>query len=766
MLGAALCFGGGIHGAVVTGWAPAVFGLLTAAACLFGVIRLRRDRRPLVILFTVIFLSGALLSSAARFAWRTASCQAANRLKAEKIFTAVVTGEPKQAGDFQRLPLKLQVAGGRRMPLLLVEGELAGAVRTPMPGTILSVRGRFQRGFSGRWPGRQERQGYLGTLKITSFTILGRRTGWREGLWQLKDKLKAVGRQTLAPAEAAMLHAMVYGDDPEDAAVTEAMRRVGVVHLLTVSGLHVGFLVMLLMGCGAALHIPRRLLCLLVMLAVALYIIMVGARPPAVRAGLLSGLLLLGLARERTTDGLNLLAAVALVMLALRPLDLYDPGFQMSFAACAGIGGLFSRWRKHVPARWRTLADPLLVCLAAQVGVAPVVAYYFATFSWAGILVNPLVVPLGSLVVQLGMVAGVLGRLWLPAGVALNACVSLLLQLLNAIVAWFDRWAEPVGVSTAAWWAMLLLVAGIWRATWGPPLNPVTGKRRNWPILAWVLLLSGLILLPVASALARPGLGMTVEILPVGQGDCILITSPEGRRVLVDGGEQEAYYRVIRPYLQKRGIRRLDLVVATHAHSDHLGGLVCLLKDAGIRTDRIMEPGVLHNTQLYTNFLRQIKIRRIPYTKGRRGTSFRLGSKITGEVLWPLRTGGVYQELNDSSIVLRLTYGDWRVLLTGDAGHTVEAQLQSLEGVKLRAHLLKVGHHGSKDATGTAFLRAVGPRVAVICVGRGNVFGHPAPEVLTTLRRAGATIYRTDRHGLIRAHFTGKRLKIYREVTP
>lgn len=767
LLGAALCFAAGIHCGVVTGWPLAVFGLLTAVACLVGVMRMRRDRKPMAILVALILLLGALVSSTARCGWREAAGRAAARCKGAKTFTVVVADEPMQVADKWRIPLWIEAAGERRVPQIRGEGMLAKVAAPLTPGTVLSVQGHWRPGFSEKWPGRQERQAILGTLTMTRMTVVGRRTGWYERLFWIKTGLKAVGQKTLPPREAATLHAMVYGDDPVDTDLTEAMRRVGVVHLLTVSGLHVGFLVMLLMGCGAGLCLPRRFLCLLVMLFVAVYIVMVGARPPAVRAGLMTGLLLWGMARERSTDGLNLLAAAALIMLIRRPLDLYDPGFQLSFAACAGIGGLFPRWRRHSPARWCQLTDPLLVSLAAQVGVAPVLAYYFATLSWVSILVNPLIVPLGSLAVQLGMVAEVLGSIWLPAGAAINVCTGLLLRLISTVVAGVDRWAEPWAISITIWWAMLLLVAGVWLATWGPPANPVTGKRRSWPILAWVLLLSGLLLVPVVNVTSRPaGRGMTVEIFSVGQGDSILITSPEGRRILIDGGEQEAYYRVLRPYLREHGIRRLDMVVVTHAHADHLGGITLLLKDAGVQIGRVLEPGVLHNTELYRDFLRQVKTRRIPYATARRGMKFRLGRQVTGEVLWPLRSGGVYQELNNSSIVLRVEYGSWRVLLTGDAGLTVEKQLLALEGARLRAHLFKVGHHGSRDAGGADFLRRVGPKAAVICVGRENPFGHPAPETLIQLRRAGATLYRTDRYGHICARFTDNKLNIYREVTP
>lgn len=280
--------------------------------------------------------------------------------------------------------------------------------------------------------------------------------------------------------------------------------------------------------------------------------------------------------------------------------------------------------------------------------------------------------------------------------------------------------------------------------------------------------------------------GATVAFLDVGEGEAVFIRSPEGQTLLVDGGEQEAGPQVVLPYLRKQGVSRLDVVVATHPHSDHIGGLLAVLEQMPV--GRVLADGQIHTSYTYEQFLRLIEQKRIPFQLARRGEQWRLGS-WTVTVLHPsepLLPAG----LNSNSVVLRLTYGQVSVLLTGDLDDAGEERLLAERGTEttkatpsgnsrktagssdspaaevadVRATVLQVPHHGSRGSTSSAFLAHVSPSIAVIQVGADNPYGHPHSEVLHRLAAMkGLRVFRTDLQGTITIRTDGEHVEVETE---
>lgn len=247
---------------------------------------------------------------------------------------------------------------------------------------------------------------------------------------------------------------------------------------------------------------------------------------------------------------------------------------------------------------------------------------------------------------------------------------------------------------------------------------------------------------------------LRVHFLDVGQGDCILVQLPNGRNMLVDAGKNDSA-GTINSYLKACGIARLDYLVGTHPHEDHIGSLDTIVQNLPV--GEILLPQVTTNTRTYRDLLEEVAGKGLHVTVAKAGVNILEEDGLSVKVLAPL--GSSYDDLNNYSAVVKITYGEVSFLLEGDA--QVESEKEMLKsGADLRADVLKVGHHGSNTSTSSAFLGTVKPKYAVISVGAGNDYHHPHPTTVTKLKKAGAEVFRTDEKGTIVFTTDGKGLKV------
>ena len=610
----------------------------------------------------------------------------------------------------------------------------------------------------------------------------------------------------------AMMEAILIGESSKLEKVwTENFRRTGTFHALVISGAHVAvlaaILLLLLRGCGIG-EIPALAMA---SLAAWLYALVSGSSPPVARAA--AGLTLYLAARVlfRRTRVLNLLAAVAIVYLLCDPGALFDASFQLSFLCVAALGALstpviertsapFARgmrgianadadphweprvaqfrvelrllaetayWITRMPAAWcaRILGwicrvglftyDSVAVSLAIQVGLALPMAIYFHRFSFSGITANLVIVPALEVAVPLGFLA-VFTHWTIPAKVA-----GWLLRAAAATADWHARWEPAWRLSNPPLWlAAALAVSLIVLAM------AVRRGRRQWAAAAAVLVFFGILLWqPWPAAITTHSLELTA--IDVGQGDSLLVVFPAGATMVVDGGgilqfgprasEQTVPRRrrldtgedVVAPYLWGRGIRRLDVLVATHAHEDHSGGLLALLEDFHPRELWVgaNPPEALSRRAAELHIPVLAKTASSPATYS--------GAQV--EVLSPPAGYRAARAGNNDSLALRIAYGDHSFLLTGDLEAPMERRLLQ-EGRLQHTDVLKVGHHGSRTSTLQDFLDVLSPSVAVISAGFENSFGHPHPDVLHRLGQQRAAILRTDRDGLVTVRSDGHKL--------
>lgn len=247
---------------------------------------------------------------------------------------------------------------------------------------------------------------------------------------------------------------------------------------------------------------------------------------------------------------------------------------------------------------------------------------------------------------------------------------------------------------------------------------------------------------------------LRAHFLDVGQGDAIFLELPDGRVMLIDAGPNEAGTKVV-SYLREHGVKRIDFLIATHPHADHIGGMDAVIRSFDIGA--VYMPRVATGTKTFEEVLLALKEKGLKAKEAKSGVSVPVGEGLTAEFIAPRGSG--YEDLNNWSSVLRVCYGDVALLFAGDA--EADSEMEMLEaGVPLRADLLKVAHHGSSSSTTPRFLQAVRPKYAVISVGAGNDYGHPHKETLKNLEKAGVQVYRTDRCGTVVFRSDGRTLAV------
>lgn len=252
---------------------------------------------------------------------------------------------------------------------------------------------------------------------------------------------------------------------------------------------------------------------------------------------------------------------------------------------------------------------------------------------------------------------------------------------------------------------------------------------------------------------------LRLGFIDVGQGDAALVTSPTGKTVLIDGGPRKSSAALM-AFLAAHTRGPLDLILLSHRHEDHLGGLAIAVREIGARL--FLDAAVPHPGPAYAALMRALEARQVPVRQANRGRVIDLGGGAIITLLGPPDPPivGSRSDVNANSVVARLTYGTFSVLFAGDAEAQTEVWLLS-SGADLRSTVLKVAHHGSRYASGTRFLNAVGAKVSIISVGTSNDYGHPAPETLARLARGGTTVYRTDVDGDVTIETDGATIQIH-----
>ncbi|WP_460973232.1 DNA internalization-related competence protein ComEC/Rec2, partial [Prescottella soli] len=562
---------------------------------------------------------------------------------------------------------------------------------------------------------------------------------WAGGL---RERLASAAASGLPPDQAGLLPGLVVGDTSAlPQAVKDAFTAAGLSHLTAVSGANVSIVLGAVLLIVRGLGIGPRAGAVLAGAALAAFVVIARPSPSVLRAAAMGCVALLALVTGRRRQAIPALAASVVVLLALFPTLAVDFGFALSVAATAGLVVLspilVDRLRERHWPRW--LAEMCAVAVAAFVVTAPLVAAMSGTVGVVSIVANILVAPVVAPITVVGAATAVLAAVWAPAA-------ALVVRIAGPPLWWLlevaDRAAGVPGATVAVGGGL----AGAAVVTVGLVIVGLAARFR-WSRRILLALVIGVAAVWVPTRIYTPGwpaAGWSFVACDVGQGDGLVLSTGDGRAVVVDAGpDREPMDRCLR----RLGVEEIALVIVTHLHADHYGGLEGVLDGRAVGAIAIGSsdlPG--GGFRFVSGAAARADVARVRLEPGRDLTVGRLRLQVLGPLVPPPRTEAAADDAaNDTSLVIKAYTPAGTILLTGDAEEAGQRALLRA-GVSLRADVLKVPHHGSRT-TAPEFIAAVRPRLAVISVGADNPFGHPNPGIVDRLTALGAVTMRTDVDG-------------------
>lgn len=628
-------------------------------------------------------------------------------------------------------------------------------------GDVLKIKGKLEKPIGQKNFGEFDYELYLAREKIFTYINI-----WQEKDIQkigendsnflvsfslsARDKIKEITKQTLPPPYNYLLVGMLLGEKSFiPSHLKEIFAEAGIMHILAVSGLHVGIIAMALLALLSMLKLPKKFKLFILILILITYASITGFRPSVLRATIMFILLIGGKLINRSRN-LNIsLFFAAFLILLLNPLILYDAGFLLSFIVTFFIINLSPILQGLLSKIVVWIKNPLAVSTAAWVGIFPLSAYFFSKVSIISIISNIFIIPLTGIAVILGFITFFIGLMSISlAGLFANLnylilnLITLIAKSFSSLPFAFIYVAQPsVTVIILYYLTVFFIIEIFYKKT----LSPKIKKKA-------ILIVLSVTLLIIIVQVFYPADNLKVNFINVGEGDCILIEAPNKINILIDGGgtpqsDFDVGNKIVIPYLRRKGINEIDLLILTHPHLDHLEGLLPILKE--FKVDMVLDSGLLCDSSEYKEFISLILEKGISYHKAKAGDNFIFSNNLEIFLLNPLYDSDFYEEsdFNNASIVVKLFYKNADFLFTGDIEEAAEKKLLVWQNI-LQSDILKVAHHGSSTSTNLEFLDKVNPNIAVITVGK-NHFGHPSQKIIERLEDKNIQIYQTDEDGTV-----------------
>lgn len=679
---------------------------------------------------------------------------------------------------------------------LICEYDVPDAI---LPGSIVVVRGKFEAYTEATNPGEFDVSAYYHSLgvggKLSDVTVLARGrkySRWGEALWQLRENYKTRLYRVFPQKEASVLTAMLLGDKEElDQGIKELYRQNGIIHILSISGLHITMIGMSIYRLLRRWGVPVWLAALSGGCILCLYGVMTGMSVSACRA---IGMYLIRMIAQvvgRTYDMLTALGVMAVILVWQNPGNLHSAGFLLSFGSILGIGwfypallpeervGVAKRYEpscrkqmlKGLLGEWlQKLLRSMLASGSITLFTLPIQLWFYYEVPVYSVCINLVVLPFMSLVMATGLIA-----MLLPGTGRVGTVTCLILQGYEGLCEGFEQlpfhtWnpGKPQAWQVVAYYMLLLLVV-LWAK------KKEKGGGYAWKLCALTLAVIVLTL--------RIRTGTTVTFLDVGQGDGIVVETSSGEVFLFDCGSSnrsKVGEYVLLPFLKSKGIRQLDAVFVSHPDEDHCSGVIELLgfaQEEKIKIGQLVLPDIAEPMQEKEFVSLREAAGELPVVYVGVGDAF--GVRETDFLCLHPPKGYEEEDSNAYSLCFYVSRKDvsrkdesrkdeeFSFLLTGD----VEGAGEELLLKELQKHgideisVLKVAHHGSRNSSGEAFLQQIHPRIAIISCGRNNRYGHPHAETIKRLERLGSVILTTSEHGAVTVEI-GKEIRVRGWLNP
>ncbi len=638
-------------------------------------------------------------------------------------------------------------------------------------GNKVSFVGTIQRAKNQRNPNEFDYENYLINKGITGIINCYRletidiiddsQNFFLNSVFKIRKAIDIRIKELYNPTAAALLKGLLLADRSDiDYKTKKYFMNTGVIHVLAVSGLHVGFISIIFLLLFARFGIRYQFG--LTIIGIIFFLILTGGHSSVFRASVMAIMFLIARLTNRSTNGINSLAIAALIILLFNPKELFDPGFLLSFSAVLSILILYPVLSEKIRAiNTNKLIRKFLlfigVTFVAQLGTLPFTIIYFNKISIVSLFANLLVIPLIGFIVGIGILSLVVSifSFWVASVFAITNIM--LIDFLYRLVILFGTVSFayiPIykfSILDGIFFYLFLFIIFY------------SIKKFNSKIALAVVVLLLIASLPNYFEFDNynllPDGDLTIATIDVGQGDAILIKFPNNKTALIDAGNRTEYFdngeRIILPLLKSLEIDKLDYVFISHLDTDHFGGTISLI-DYGI-VKYLYKPfsNGSHKEQVFEKYLKENNVNFSYYSK----KSF----NIDGCKLYFLNdtTDNIYKsfDINNKSGIIKLVYGKTSFLFVGDLEEEGEVYLINKYGKYLKSDVLKIGHHGSKSSSSLEFIDSVKPRLGIISAGIMNKFHHPAKLVLNRFEKRKIKIRRTDKEGAIILASDGNRIR-------
>lgn len=695
-----------------------------------------------------------------------------------------------QQKDKKYFKLLMKTVEGEKI-LISVNGELdRDGLKDSFDyiGRNVQARGMIQMPVSSRNPGGFDYKLYLKTrgiktlmkVQATNLKLIEGMVGnlsqiniFSNRLAQIKYGYMSKLESVMSPNSYGMLVGILFGDKVLlDEDTYEAFQRNGVAHILSVSGIHVGIVYLYI---NKLLGNRRTVFSGVVAF---LMLITYGAlsefAPSVIRSIVMIAIHILSKYIHRRYDLLTCTASSALGMLLFNPYYIFSVGFQLSYLAVFCLAVLLPWMNRRIdflsegpcPERIIKLLYFLSPLLAIQIGMTPFSVYCFNYFSVTSLFLNipiifisGIILPLGMCLIPLSWLTSI-SLIHLPIGEVIFGIGATLSELfIDAMVLLNNTFYCPgisyINLVSPSIW-LLLLYYTIFFFCFSEWFR-VLYQRKRYKRIGTISIIFLILSLALPNLLFEDYSKAKIIFLDVGQGDCLVLKTPKGKNIIIDGGGSQNYdvgKKTLLPYLLKNKISHIDLALVTHLHDDHFLGISSLSKEMKIKQLGMYEV----NKYREKSILKKTGVKKEAMLYLVKGQKLIIEDGIWIDILYPKeKTEKEYKEIlkedgdeNESSLLMKVHYLGIEILMTGDMGFKGEDAVMKLysESDKIKADILKVGHHGSKYSTSDAFLQAVSPKIAVFQVGKNN-FGHPSQAVIEKCQKNGIMIYRNDLNGAI-----------------